>query len=183
MLGLNVTKELDFSQKPFGLVVRVEDTDGSFTEATLHLMVSAAHVTVDLPAWAKATDCKMFCWRQTEPAALAPSSTPGFGFLLQFSLTTKRPLFTLYFVRGNQRKVICATSTFRFKCGVAQFDIAYTQLKVSVRQAFAEEVLFGYAKVALPNPLADSRAIVATIDKVPDSLLETHVDAPVDSEN
>jgi hypothetical protein len=106
MLGLTVSKDLDFAQRPFGLIARIQDEDGSFTDATMHLMISAAHVTVDLPTWVMATDRKMYCWRQTSPAATAPSATPPAGFLLQLSLRTRKPLLTLYFVKGLHRKII-----------------------------------------------------------------------------
>jgi hypothetical protein len=33
-----------------------------------------------------------------------------------------------------------------------------------LRQAFAEEILFGYARVAVPDTSADSEAIVNTIE-------------------
>jgi hypothetical protein len=97
-------------------------------------------------------------------------------------LKARKPLLTLYFVKGVRRKIISATSTFRFKCGIAQFENNYTQLKVSLRQAFAGEILFGYARVAVPDASADSDAIVNAIENADASLLETHVDAHAHSD-
>ena len=133
MLGLHVAPELDITSKPFGFYIRLEDTDGSFTDATLHLMISAAHVTVELPTWALATDTKMYCWRQTSPISLADSSYQDCGFLLQFSIRTAVPLFTLYFFRGNSRKPIAATLQFVHPTGVVLFEKRYSQLRVSMR--------------------------------------------------
>lgn len=39
----------DIWDHPYAFNVRIANTDGSFTDVILHLMVSAAHVTIQLP--------------------------------------------------------------------------------------------------------------------------------------
>jgi hypothetical protein len=183
MLGLRVEEELDFTNKPFGFKVRVVDTDGSFTDVILHLMISAANVQTALPPWAMATDYRMYCWRQTSPASVQPSDTPKQGFLLQFSLTTRTPVLTLYFVKGNTRKPISATRRALFRKGVVRFELNYTQLRCTMRQAYADELLYGFSCIDMPDTCSNPKAINAAIARQHDSLVETHIDGEHDSDD
>ena len=51
-----------------------------------------------------------------------------------------------------------------------------------MRQAYADEILYGFLSIALPDTTADPDAIGSVISALPNSLDEQHVDASSDSE-
>jgi spore coat polysaccharide biosynthesis predicted glycosyltransferase SpsG len=64
-------------------------------------------------------------------------------------------------VAENQRKPL----QYMANIGLFSLYSNRTELEIALRQAFAEEILFGYAKVAVPDPSANHNAIVSVNDK------------------
>ena len=92
----------------------------------------------------------MYCWKQLRPItheSAGPIEYPDCTWLVQFSLLTSVPLLTLYMVKQGRRKPFACATQYLSDTGVICFDRLYTQIRVSLRQAFPDELLHGYSNV------------------------------------
>ena len=71
-----------------------------------------------------------------------------------------------------------AITDYKREGGVSKFERKCLQLSVSMRQAYADEVLVGLAGVAIPLTTSFSPKISEVIDSLDNSLVEEHVDVP-----